>query len=301
MRGALVPLISERWTTRHRAPAVAVLAPASERPLIVAKSAQIKVHEGGGAPRTRTSTSRSRAPADWRRAAPSGPLRPSKRLRLPASHGRLRRVPALRASYSAGPGMFCASRGPMSRAEDLYGVVSVGPRTLPQSRREGWRMAQSNHDLDVHATPATCRLRDGTCEGRGRAANPRPRHPAFEELRAAVRELVVSTGVLEEDDALVLVSEGVEAVAERCGVCGRTIRRRCETAGSPVNELVRRVRLSATERAFRVPVPTHVVARWLGFGNTDAYRRFVRREMGVSVKELRLRVRESPVFVTRGH
>jgi hypothetical protein len=73
--------------------------------------------------------------------------------------------------------------------------------------------------------------------------------------------LVVSTGVLEEDDAIVLVSEGVEALAERCGVCGRTIRRRCETAGSPVNELVRRVRLSATERALRVSVPTHIVAR----------------------------------------
>ena len=39
-------------------------------------------------------------------------------------------------------------------------------------------------------------------------------------------------------------------------------------------------------------VPTTVIARWLGFANPEAYRRFVRREMGISFRELRARVRK---------
>jgi AraC-like DNA-binding protein len=115
-----------------------------------------------------------------------------------------------------------------------------------------------------------------------------------------VRETVVTKGVLAEAEALVLVSSGVEAAARLVGVSGRTIRRRCEVAGVSVSVLVHRVRLDATSRVFRIPVPTSVVARWLGFTNPDAYRRFVRREMGVSVKQLRRRVRESAVFLVQG-
>lgn len=131
-------------------------------------------------------------------------------------------------------------------------------------------------------------------------AEARFRHPGYEAFRFIVRETVATKGVLGEAEALVLVSHGVEAAARLVGVSGRTIRRRCEVAGVSVRVLVHRVRLDATSRVFRIPVPTSVVARWLGFTNPDSYRRFVRREMGVSVKQLRRRVRESAVFLVQG-
>ena len=131
-------------------------------------------------------------------------------------------------------------------------------------------------------------------------AEARFRHPGYEVFRLTVREIVVARGGLAEAEALALVSHGVEAAARLVGVSGRTIRRRCELAGVSVSVLVRRVRLDATSRVFRNPVPTSVVARWLGFSNPDSYRRFVRREMGVSLKQVRRRVRESTVFIVQG-
>lgn len=161
-------------------------------------------------------------------------------------------------------------------------------------------MAETNRDL--RTVPKSCPLRVGETQGASPAlaANQRIRHPGYEVFRLVVRESVVAKGVLGEADALVLISHGVDAAARQVGVSGRTIRRRIQAAGASVSELVRRVRLDATERASRLPVPTTVVARWLGFTNPDAYRRFVRREMGVSVKQLRRGVRESTVFRVRG-
>lgn len=131
-------------------------------------------------------------------------------------------------------------------------------------------------------------------------AEARFRHPSYEAFRLIVRETVVAKEVLGEAEALVLVSHGVEAAARRVGVSGRTIRRRYLAAGASVSELVRRVRLNAASRVFRIPVPTSVVARWLGFSNPDSYRRFVRREMGVSVKHLRRSVHNSTDHLVRG-
>ena len=160
-------------------------------------------------------------------------------------------------------------------------------------------MAETNRDLRTF--PTTCPLRVGESQGASPAlaANQRIRPPGYEVFRLVVRETVVAKGVLGEADALVLISHGVDAAARQVGVSGRTIRRRCEVAGASVSDLVRRVRLDATERVSRVPVPTSVVARWLGFRSPDAYCRFVRREMGVSVKRLRARVRESAIFLVQ--
>jgi AraC-like DNA-binding protein len=122
------------------------------------------------------------------------------------------------------------------------------------------------------------------------------RHPGHEQLRAVVRDVVVTAGVLDEGEALTLVSHGLAAVARRAGVSERTLRRRFADAGTSVSRVVHRTRVETTVRACGAAVPTTVVARWLGFTNTDAYRRFVKRELGLSIKRLRPRVRESAIF-----
>jgi len=124
-------------------------------------------------------------------------------------------------------------------------------------------------------------------------ADPRFRHPGYERLRAVVRAVVVTEGVLDEVEALVLVAHGLAAVARRSGVSDRTIRRRFEAAGTSVSRVVYRARVETAVRACGIAVPTTVVARWLGFTSPAAYRRFVRRELRVSIKELKRRVRES--------
>jgi len=105
-----------------------------------------------------------------------------------------------------------------------------------------------------------------------------------------VRAVISDAGLLAEDDALALVAHGLRAVAQRAAVSERTIRRRFDAAGKPVHTVVHRVRIEATRCALAASVPTTVIARWLGFTNTDAYRRFVRREMGVSIREMKNRV-----------
>ncbi len=120
--------------------------------------------------------------------------------------------------------------------------------------------------------------------------NPRIRHPGYDELRAVVRAAISDAGLLAEDDALALVAYGLREVALRTAVSERTIRRRFVAAGKPVHTVVHRVRIKATRCALAASVPTNVIARWLGFTNTEAYRRFVRREMGMSIREMKVRV-----------
>lgn len=126
--------------------------------------------------------------------------------------------------------------------------------------------------------------------------DPRFRHPAYELLRDVVRQELGRAGFLDEEGRLLLVSSGVDAVADRACCSARTLRRRFAAAGLSVRESVRRIRRGVTVAAGRHRVPTSVVAKWLGFRSADTYRKFVRREMGVSVKSFRRGVRESPVF-----
>ena len=120
--------------------------------------------------------------------------------------------------------------------------------------------------------------------------DPRFRHPGYDELRTVVRAVISDAGLLAEEDALALVAHGLREVALRTAVSERTIRRRFDAAGKPVHTVVHRVRIKATRCALAASVPTNVIARWLGFTNTEAYRRFVRREMGVSIREMKVRV-----------
>mgnify|MGYP002354861830 CR=1 FL=1 len=122
--------------------------------------------------------------------------------------------------------------------------------------------------------------------------DPRFRYPGYDELRAVVRAVISDAGLLAEDDALALVAHGLREVAQRTAASERTIRRRFDEAGKPVHTVVRRVRIEAPRCMLVDPVPTTVIARWLGFANPEAYRRFARREMGISFRELRARVRK---------
>ena len=113
--------------------------------------------------------------------------------------------------------------------------------------------------------------------------------------------MISDAGLLAEDDALALVAHGLREVALRMAVSERTIRRRFDAAGTPVHVVVHRVRIEVTRCALAASVPTTVIARWLGFTNPEAYRRFVRREMGMTIREIRAHVRESAEsVVTRG-
>lgn len=155
----------------------------------------------------------------------------------------------------------------------------------------------------IHRLETTAKCQKNQTEDARRfdgVPDPRFRHPGYERLRAVVREMVVTEGVLDEGAALALVAHGLEAAARRSGVSERTIRRRFEAAGSSVSRVIYRTRVEATLRACGAAVPTTVVARWLGFTSTDAYRRFVKREVGVSIKGLRRRVRQSAEYLAAG-
>jgi AraC-like DNA-binding protein len=130
--------------------------------------------------------------------------------------------------------------------------------------------------------------------------DPKFRHPGHDELRAVVRAAISDAGLLAEDDALALVAHGLREVALRMAVSERTIRRRFDAAGKPVHTVVHRVRIEVTRSALVASVPTTVTARWLGFTNPEAYRRFVRREMGASIREIKVHVCQSAEFRAPG-
>ncbi len=157
------------------------------------------------------------------------------------------------------------------------------------------RRDQPAETLSQHHPPH--RLRD-----RGNRARPEPRfrYPGYDEFRAVVRAAISDAGLLAEAEALALVAHGLREVAQRTAVSERTIRRRFDSAGSPVRDVVRRVRIEATRCRLVAFVPTTVIAGWLGFTNPEAYRRFVRREMGVSIRRIRANVRESTLFAQAG-
>lgn len=146
-------------------------------------------------------------------------------------------------------------------------------------------------------TQSQCRRPRRLCDSPTRSLpDPKFRHPGYDELRAVVRALICDAGLLAEDDALALVAHGLREVALRMAVSERTIRRRFDAAGKPVHTVVHRVRIEATRCTLAASVPTTVIARWLGFTNPEAYRRFVRREMGTSIREIRVHVRQSAAF-----
>lgn len=151
----------------------------------------------------------------------------------------------------------------------------------------------------VADTQSQCRTPRRLCGSPTRSLpDPRFRHPGYDELRAVVRAVISDAGLLSEDDALALVAHGLRVVALRSAVSERTIRRRFDAAGKPVHLVVRRVRIEATRSTLAASVPTTVIAHWLGFTNPEAYRRFVRREMGTSIREIRAQLRESAGSLT---
>lgn len=116
--------------------------------------------------------------------------------------------------------------------------------------------------------------------------------PGFLVFLAIVREEASALTNLDEEDAVVLVRSGPEAVARRWRCSSRTIRRRMNSERCRPKEFVSRVRRRVTLAALTDGVPTSVVATWLGFSSADSYRRWVRTELPDSVRELKRRVRE---------
>lgn len=122
-------------------------------------------------------------------------------------------------------------------------------------------------------------------------------HPGYELLRSIVREETPAGGALDEESGLVLVAAGIEAAAERQDCSERTLRRRLEANEQTARDLVRRIRLRMIEAGLANQVPISLFSKWLGYASPHACRRYIRREFGLSVKELRDRVRNCTVFV----
>ena len=139
--------------------------------------------------------------------------------------------------------------------------------------------------------------RPSVADDRMLVADRRFRHPGYELFLSTLREEVAVAGALNEDDGLVLLRGGLNALAIRHGCSIRTIRRRLRVAGLVVREFVSGLRLRVTRSPLIAQVPLALLAKWLGYRNVDALRRFNRRESGVSVVELRRRVRQCTVFL----
>lgn len=128
------------------------------------------------------------------------------------------------------------------------------------------------------------------------STGPRIHNPAFAVFRTIVLEEAASLGILDVEGALVLVTSGAEALARFLGCSSRTIRRRLRSADCRPKEFVDRVRRRMTVAGLTVPVPTSVVAAWLGFSSTSSYRRWVRSTFPGSLRDLRRCVRRGADF-----
>lgn len=168
-------------------------------------------------------------------------------------------------------------------------VTRFVPRTGPVAEEQ---LPLSYFRRDSSLTPEPCLV--------GRkprpAAETRYRYPGYELVRTIARDEAARTGFLNEREAIVLLEFGVKGLARDTARSARTIRRRLLSASCTPRELARRLRIRITAAGISASVPLSVLATWLGFSSPDSYRRFLRRECGVKIKELRRRVRSGTGF-----
>lgn len=102
------------------------------------------------------------------------------------------------------------------------------------------------------------------------------------------------------DEALLLVvHQGVPALARMWGMSERTLRRRCALLGVCVGEQSASLKRDLTERLLAGDLPIASVAARLGFASSQTLARFVRREFGVTPTSLRRRLRWSAFSTAR--
>lgn len=120
-------------------------------------------------------------------------------------------------------------------------------------------------------------------------------HPAYRVFMEVARQEAGRTRAIDPPSAVCLVSEGTQGLSRLWGCSDRTVRRRLRTECDRPKAFVNRIRLRLTIALLAREVPTSVVARWLGFSGAVAYRRWIRANLGRSLRGLRPDVRKCTV------
>ena len=97
--------------------------------------------------------------------------------------------------------------------------------------------------------------------------------------------------LLSEEMAIFLVRFGPRLAASRHGISERTLRRRFERRGLRLAAHVRESRLRLAERLLATELPLTTVSDRLGFGSTQTFARFMRREFGETATAVRGRLK----------
>ena len=100
--------------------------------------------------------------------------------------------------------------------------------------------------------------------------------------------------LLSEEMAIFLVRFGPRLAACRHGISERTLRRRFERRGLRLAVHVRESRLRMAERLLATDLPVTTVSDRLGFGSTQTFARFMRREFGETATAFRERLKAGP-------
>lgn len=97
--------------------------------------------------------------------------------------------------------------------------------------------------------------------------------------------------LLSEEMAIFLVRFGPRLAASRSGVSERTLRRRFKRRGLRLVDYLKESRRRFAERLLLTDLPLMTVSNQLGFGSTQTFARFMRREFGVTATAVRQRLR----------
>src|SRR5512143_1940303 len=97
--------------------------------------------------------------------------------------------------------------------------------------------------------------------------------------------------LLSEEMAIFLVRFGPRLAASRHGISERTLRRRFERRGLRLADHLKVSRRRLTERLLLTDLPVTTVSDRLGFGSTQTFARFMRREFGETATALRQRLK----------
>lgn len=97
--------------------------------------------------------------------------------------------------------------------------------------------------------------------------------------------------LLSEEMAIYLVRFGPRLAAGRSGVSERTLRRRFERRGLRLMDYLKKSRRRFAERLLLTDLPLMTVSTNLGFGSTQTFARFMRREFGETATAVRQRLK----------
>lgn len=97
--------------------------------------------------------------------------------------------------------------------------------------------------------------------------------------------------VLSEEMTLFLIRFGPRLAASRHGISERTLRRRFESHGLRLADYLKINRRTLAERLLLTDLPLTTVSGRLGFGSTQAFAHFMRREFGETATAIRKRLK----------